>query len=510
MQNKLKINMDEEPLPKKHLVLHFDLNKTILTIDPYDNIPNTEYFVWDIIARMAWGEVIFKDNESTHQDSSQKTDQDYREATWVAKSQTLSQNWPEDGLISYRNYLDKWFVYKPPTNDEEMDILTHTVLKERNELLVNFFKNEGKIFKCYHDKVLRKLKLPENSTIKGNISNRLREIYENKRFYTIPAFFRTLIYLRKIKRNFSIMFRTHGRELPYAIEEFNNFCEGNHPAFNGEAGTHLVTFNGTKAGSKDYRINSRQTGMYFRFGRELSDVNLILNSIERYRCDNHDQLLEYYGGQIEEGTITHHKDSIEDNYALVMNILRKHGSAAISDDHWAYTKSNLDPDFGKLFWIDQYDYSVQHIFFDDCAISETISNIDVRDLSTNLKILEKKYRNKYVVRANIYEAIIDPDYFIKMINIWEENRDNEIERLQLGILSNDEDEIKKSENEWDALMKLPNEEYILKTVAPLLYQGLTLIATERPQNPIEFLSLFMLQNQHLVNIPKPSIISNSS
>ena len=46
------------------------------------------------------------------------------------------------------------------------------------------------------------------------------------------------------------------------------------------------------------------------------------------------------------------------------------------------------------------------------SVSETISNLDVRDLSTNQKIPDKRYRNKYVVRANIYEAIIDPDYFI--------------------------------------------------------------------------------------------------
>ena len=134
----------------------------------------------------------------------------------------------------------------------------------------------------------------------------------------------------------------------------------------------------------------------------------------------------------------------------------------------------------------------------------------IRDISTGLKIPERKYKNKYVVRANIYEAIVDPDYFIKMIDIWEQNRDDEIERLQLGIHSHDDEKEIEAENEFEALKKLPNEEYLLKTVAPLLYQGLNLLATDRPQNPIEFLSLYMLQNQHLVHIPKPAKESVSS
>ena len=171
-----------------------------------------------------------------------------------------------------------------------------------------------------------------------------------------------------MNREFSVVFRTHGRELPYVIEEFNNFWNGNHPAFNGESGTHLVLFNGENAATRDYRVHSQQTGMYFRFGKELSDVNLVLNTLERHHWDNLDQLQEFYGGQIEEGTINLHNDSIEENYSIIMNILLKHGTVALSDDHWVYAKHNLDPDYGKLLLIDQYDYSVQHIFFDDLAI----------------------------------------------------------------------------------------------------------------------------------------------
>ena len=56
-------------------MLNFDLSNTILTRNPYDHIETTEVFVSDIIAKMAWGEVVFK---ATAKEV--KTEQDYKEA----------------------------------------------------------------------------------------------------------------------------------------------------------------------------------------------------------------------------------------------------------------------------------------------------------------------------------------------------------------------------------------------------------------------------------------------
>mmetsp|Transcript_23355 Transcript_23355/g.20743 ORF Transcript_23355/g.20743 Transcript_23355/m.20743 type:complete len:245 (+) Transcript_23355:754-1488(+) len=243
--------------------------------------------------------------------------------------------------------------------------------------------------------------------------------------------------------------------------------------------------------------------MYFRFGRELSDVSLMMNTLERFECKNHDDILENYGGQIEEGTITLHSDSIKENYEIIMENLRKHGSMGIQDDFYAYFLNKDDNSFGKLLLVDQSDFSLQHVFFDDLARVGDTCNIDVRDLSTGDKILDKKFRNKYVVRANIYEAIIDNEYFLKHIETCERARDREIERLQEGILSSEDEVEVQSINEWEKLQNLSNEDYLCKTVAPLLYQGLNLISTERPTNPVEFLALYMLQNKDLVKIPNP-------
>ena len=362
------LNLNGWSINDYFIVLNFDLSNTIIARNPYDFIETTEVFVSDIIAKMAWGEVIFKETSQMA-----KSQQDYKEATWELKHHHLSLDCPNESLISYRDYVNFWYQFK---YSGDANNPSEEIIQERNNMLINFISNEGKIFKPNFDKVIRGLKLPSGSVIKGDISDSLRQIYESKKYFLIPAFFRTLLHLRKRKRDFSITFRTHGKDLINVIEEFNNFWDGNHPTYNGENGTHLVTFNGSKKNTKDYRIKQKQTGLYFRFGKELADVNLIVNTLERHQWESHDQLIEHYGGQIEEGTINLHTESIEENYSVIMDILMKYGSLALNDDYTIYMKNNRDPDYGKLLLIDQYDYSVQHIFFDDLAVSESVSNID--------------------------------------------------------------------------------------------------------------------------------------
>ena len=66
--------------------------------------------------------------------------------------------------------------------------------------------------------------------------------------------------------------------------------------------------------------------------------------------------------------------------------------------------------------------------------------MDVRDVITKEIIPYKKFINMYVIKVEPYRAILEPDYFIKMIEIAEQNRDEEIAKVEAGIL--DEDEVR--------------------------------------------------------------------
>mmetsp|Transcript_37273 Transcript_37273/g.35893 ORF Transcript_37273/g.35893 Transcript_37273/m.35893 type:complete len:85 (-) Transcript_37273:745-999(-) len=79
------------------------------------------------------------------------------------------------------------------------------------------------------------------------------ELFGEGKYHIIPSFFRTLIYLKKAKREFAVTFRSFGSDVENAIYEFDTFCNGDHPCYSGRGGTPLVKFDGSK-GTKDLRF----------------------------------------------------------------------------------------------------------------------------------------------------------------------------------------------------------------------------------------------------------------
>lgn len=114
-----------------------------------------------------------------------------------------------------------------------------------------------------------KAKKPDEE--KGNEEVKiLMSLFGEGKHHLIPSFFRTLIYLKKLKKEFAIVFRTHGEDLHNVIFEFNKFCKGEHPCYSGRGGTPQVKFDGSK-GTKDLFIKERyQKGLYYREGTELN------------------------------------------------------------------------------------------------------------------------------------------------------------------------------------------------------------------------------------------------
>jgi len=46
-----------------------------------------------------------------------------------------------------------------------------------------------------------------------------------------------------------------------------------------------------------------------------------------------------------------------------------------------------------------------------------------------------------------------------------------------------------------------DSEYLLRTVLPVLYQGMTVLDLQRPEAPLEFLAAFILKNQDKIELP---------
>ena len=94
-----------------------------------------------------------------------------------------------------------------------------------------------------------------------------RELYSEGRYHLIPGFFRTMMYLKKQKQEFAVTFRTFGEDLDNTLYEFDKFCKGEHPCFNGRNSMPSVKMDGAK-GAKDFRVRApdEQRAILYRLG----------------------------------------------------------------------------------------------------------------------------------------------------------------------------------------------------------------------------------------------------
>ena len=127
---------------------------------------------------------------------------------------------------------------------------------------------------------------------------------------------------------------------------------------------------------------------------------------------------------------------------------------ASQEDYANWKENEFHREIAKLLLIDQADYGVQHIFFDDNAEPGEKCIVDVRDVVTKEVLPYKKMIGRYVVMAEPIRAILEPDYFIQKIEKCEKSRDKEIKDIESGIFEDMDalkDEEKDTETEWQKL-----------------------------------------------------------
>jgi hypothetical protein len=103
--------------------------------------------------------------------------------------------------------------------------------------------------------------------------------------------------------------------------------------------------------------------------------------------------------------------------------------------------------------------------------------VEVRDVVKGRGLQYRKTIWKYVCKVEPVRAVIEHDYFIQLIEKAEKAREQQIEKIELGYKSegDEEPETPSVETEWDKIQTLPDSEYLLKTVLPVLYQGMTVL-----------------------------------
>ena len=306
-----------------------------------------------------------------------------------------------------------------------------------------------------------------------------------------------IIALKKIKQEFCIIFRFFGSDdssIEEFFYEFNSFCEGVHPRFNGANGYNqfkldvqkdkkeykidtqtqefiCVSYRGTKKEEERYFFDTMQKPAY-------NEIEAIREAIEEYYMDSNNQ-----------GSITP-SVGYKDIYLAIMDKISQNSSFCIIDDYSYFMHNGKKQ--GKLFLIDPYDTNTLQIFF-DIELDKYPEKIDVIDVVTSKKLSNDYYMNKYVVNVEPYKAIVNINYFLEKIDECIHNRASELLKIkgnQIPIIPKSS-ELNFNE-EWG---QLPGDIYLEMTVLPLLQNALNMCDMIRPPDPINFIANFMLMNK---------------
>ena len=293
-------------------------------------------------------------------------------------------------------------------------------------------------------------------TVQGNDGN----LYN----YLLPSFIKLLKHLVESKRDFVLMIRTFGRDVPHILRALNLIFKGMHPDFPEFKSTSLtvpISFELDKMyryENPDEQSNPSHETMEYRVAAMEVSTDPSVTNTEKSK---------------EKCKIFHTPHEVLNYWNT-----RQKSILAVQDDFTYWQNHEYSHQTAKLFWVDPNCSNVQHIFFDDnIRIDDPDNIIDLRLLdlhessdsqtqkkgspSTSLgKVANsqnlKDFEEIFFSQVELLECINNPNYYIEKLKNCEEKfrnlqktkktKETPVERK----VSNEEDKIsnsKKSPNE---------------------------------------------------------------
>lgn len=366
-----------------NLVLHFDINKTIVVSDASTN-RGLEASLHSLLSEVCWGEY-----------SSSIEREDRSPSDWIPILDHPSCSPPTDTAVSFGTYLEDH---------------TNVPKKERRLLKTSFAKpgEIGHMFGPFVDHLMKKMTISSQC---GMACNLQQEAIEH--FFILPSFFNLLDYLFSEEIlsivNWRIVFRSFGIDTPSVIKEINDFLNGTHP--------HFKPSNLAET-SKYSIILADDTAALIRVGSSAKDVQLAY-------INAHNVVTTLSTASTIQNYIVHDWLMMEEG----RNSLKKF--AVLRDDYRWWEKNNESDDSGKIILIDQRSLNgiewrqnnteasksnvLYQLFFDDNIERDRAHIVDARDIITFEPIPFVETKDKFLFRVEPYLAICEDDYFVNII-----------------------------------------------------------------------------------------------
>jgi len=345
---------------RRPLILHFDINKTIIMCDPVKGV-DCDAMINGFLSEACWGSWAHTDSVPADADEKLRLSK-----SWVFERGPCIE--VQDGLITYSDLLE---------------VALKMEKRVVQSLKSNFTEDGGPGVRAREDyqDLQRRLFLPDGI--------RLPHVPESigcKRYFIVPAFFNMLLDLEEQGRDARVVFRTFGSDTQDVIAELNAFCDGAHPCYPNVPAT-LGRF----------KVDlSRHSGTWHRDAERLS--------------------LTFAGSEQVVGA-ANIVEAIRSRLFDTPEIF----SLALRDyfPHWR--ESGETDDSGKPMLVDPLTASSPHsIFFDDNIEHGRAHIVDARDAQTGEALPFNHTRGVYLIKSEPILAIKDPRYFTKAIAAAEE------------------------------------------------------------------------------------------
>lgn len=191
------------------LVLHVDVNKTIVIADPVAG-KNVSDMLNSILAENAWGRVLTEGEEKK----------------WVLAEECLTPTLspPAKGLVNYHDYIEELYpfpCYAPQQTTSERQAVLREVKRRRHQRVNKFTHpgEPGEKFGHFYSQL-------ENA-LRVECLDAVSPCTERPFHYVLPSFFKLLSTLHDRKRDFVIVFRSFGTDIPRVTEAVTQYCQGN-------------------------------------------------------------------------------------------------------------------------------------------------------------------------------------------------------------------------------------------------------------------------------------------
>lgn len=377
----------------------------------------TEQELNSVLATQAWGTV--------------------ERGKFVLRAEEPSFEAPDDAMVTYASHIERMYPSGPDVDDADREENRNTAETKKStctdigepvEAFRKFFDaiiksmahtNNKALMKAYamqHSVILDENEVPEDPELSAALN-----IMRYGRHQITPSFWNLLIHLVKENRVFSLVFRTWNQDqLAPLKRELNSFCEGGHPAYNGQNRTTQPPLMNGERLSLDMRLHdanvgymSRTAGTLIFHGRDSAGSVI-------------QPVFDEDGKRIQKGFL----DAVEPlTYrfppfqepaeGLTNRILQESNCAAIVDDFDYWADKDRTTLAGKYLFVKYNggipETNVQHIFFDGNILAGSGYCVDVRDIASGNPQPFDDCDGMFLWRVDFRQACLDIDYFIKAV-----------------------------------------------------------------------------------------------